>query len=580
MRKMSLSSLWIGMTLVLLLVGAGHAQGTQVLVVPPSSVVAPGGAVTVEIQIRDVVDLYGVDLHLAFDPTQLEAQDADGNSANGVQIASGEFLDITQGFLGMNAVNNTTGQVRYVFALMSPAPAASGSGVLARITFRASSPGSSTLDFVNVLLANERAESIPVTVSGGLIVVSTGTITPPPTAPATGTYTPTTMPSPTRTAIATTTSTATGMPSPTRTSTRTPTGITSPTRTATSTATVAPSPTSTPIEEVILKEAARTLGWPEVVVRQPPLYKVQYVAAAGHSAEAWMQGYERTEDAHVALVRQRDGLIADGWDVQGRLFHNFEAYQATRSLNPGSPTLPMNERTFVFQGFVWVGGAYAFDDTYYQIAPDPETVAEAVYQAGRRNGLFFDWIPRLWLPLVLRSYPPPAPSPTPMASVTPLPTSQFRQWILNPSFETDEAWEILPTAYPAGYSPVRAHTGARSMRLGIDTGYNVYSFSSVQQTVTLPAGTTQAELSFYYFPVSPQADGDRIYFSVLRASDDGLLQNTYWADANQVWNWRTFDLLAYAGQRIKLRFGVRNDGLDGVMVVYLDDVELRVVGNE
>jgi hypothetical protein len=585
MRRMVVLMSLIAVASALLLVSAGYAQSTKVLVVPASSVVAPGEMVTIEVQVRDVVELYAMDIGLTFDPARLEVQDADGDPTNGVQIEPGDFLDPAQGFLVTRNADNITGEARYVLTLMAPAQPKSGSGVLARITFRARSPGSSTLE-LNALLVSFDSEPIPAAVSGGLITVSgdTSTPLPTPTVTATRTHTPT--------------------------STHTPTGAPSPT------------PTSQAIEEAVLEEAARTLGWPTAVTSQPPLYKIHYVAAAGHSAEAWMQRYDRVEDAQAALLQQRDGLVADGWDIEARLFHGYDAYQANRSLNPGSPVLPMSERRFDFQGSIWLVGAYAFDDTPYNIAPDPETVAEAVYQAGRGYGLFADGVVRVFLPIVVRGYPPPAPSPTPTAtksaaasptlsptatgsatppptptatasatpsatpsptatgSVTPSATPQYVQLVVNPSFETDEAWEILQTDYPAGYSVSRARTGSRSMRLGIDTGHNVFSFSSVQQTVTIPAGAIEAELSFYYFPVGAQTDDDRIYFFVLRASDDAWLQSVFWTETHQAWNLRTFDLLSYAGQPVKLRFGVKNDGFVGTLAVYVDDVELRVVRSE
>ncbi len=114
------------------------------------------------------------------------------------------------------------------------------------------------------------------------------------------------------------------------------------------------------------------------------------------------------------------------------------------------------------------------------------------------------------------------------------------------------------------------------MRLGLAPGGNLYSYSSVQQTVEIPNWATRAELSFYYFPLMALDDGDRIYFCVLRASDNTILQWSFWTDAHQAWNLRTFELRDYAGQRIKVHFGVRNDGLDGITAVYLDDVELWV----
>ena len=114
------------------------------------------------------------------------------------------------------------------------------------------------------------------------------------------------------------------------------------------------------------------------------------------------------------------------------------------------------------------------------------------------------------------------------------------------------------------------------MRLGIDTGENVYSYSSVQQTVEMPSGLSGADLSFYYYPLGAWQDEDRIYFCVLRASDDEILECTFWTEPDEAWHYRTRSLLEYAGQRVKVHFGVRNDGVGGISAVYLDDVELGV----
>src|SRR5512136_2216475 len=92
MRKAFLYLLSTAILAILLLGVAARAQSTQVLVVPPSSAVQPGATVTVEVQVRDVSDLYAVDLQLAFDPALLEVLDADGDTANGTQITAGNFL--------------------------------------------------------------------------------------------------------------------------------------------------------------------------------------------------------------------------------------------------------------------------------------------------------------------------------------------------------------------------------------------------------------------------------------------------------------------------------------------------------
>jgi len=231
---------------------SSEAQVAEVLVSPPSSALAVGETVRVDVQVANVVGLYGVDVLLMFDPALLEVQDADGNPGNGVQVESGDFLDAAQGFVAQREADNSAGQVRYVFALLAPAYPVSGSGVLLHVTFRALGPGSSTLDLPQVLLANQRAESIPLVTAGGTIVISgaaaTGTVVP------TVTPTQTTTPTATQTATRTPAATVTGTPTPTASATSTRTATATSTRTATPTVTVTgtrpvtPSPTrvSTP----------------------------------------------------------------------------------------------------------------------------------------------------------------------------------------------------------------------------------------------------------------------------------------------------------------------------------------------
>jgi hypothetical protein len=134
----------------------------------------------------------------------------------------------------------------------------------------------------------------------------------------------------------------------------------------------------------------------------------------------------------------------------------------------------------------------------------------------------------------------------------------------------------MHTVYWAGYSTARAHSGSRSMRLGIETGPNLYSYSSAQQAVTISSGASYAQLSFYYYPVSTPGDDDTIYFCVLRAADDSEIKCHFWTEYTPGWHLGTFNLLEYAEQDVKVHFGVRNDGANGVTAVYLDDVQLHV----
>jgi uncharacterized protein (DUF362 family) len=168
---------------------------------------------------------------------------------------------------------------------------------------------------------------------------------------------------------------------------------------------------------------------------------------------------------------------------------------------------------------------------------------------------------------------PLPPPPTPTMNLTPQPPD-CPELIRNGGFETGEGWEMPNTPRPAAYTTAQVHSGSRATRLGIeDASHNVYSFSSVQQIVTIPAGATDAQLSFWY---------------LAQAGDSGDYGYVMLQDVNQVWHilsmirqpppgWQRVevDVSPYVGQTVLLRFGVRNDGQGAAMAIYLDDVSLR-----
>jgi len=185
---MSRTSRGILLTLVVMLVVAlvpasgAFAAGTIVLVNPPSQSVNVNATTTVEIKVDTITNLYGVDVRLTFDAAKLEAQDADATLA-GVQVERGSFLNPAQGFMAQNVADNTTGQVQYAFVLLTPAPAVSGTGVLAKITFKAKAAGNALITLNSVTLSNDQAMPITATLMSGSITVLPGTgPTPGPTA--------------------------------------------------------------------------------------------------------------------------------------------------------------------------------------------------------------------------------------------------------------------------------------------------------------------------------------------------------------------------------------------------------------
>lgn len=120
-----------------------------------------GTTVSVTIYVQDVVDLYGLDVRLTFDPATVQVVDADPATA-GVQIQplSG-FL--SPDFVVRRSADNSTGLVRYAVTQVAPSQPVSGSGAVARIDLRGVQPGVIAVPFTQVELARNNGSSIPAT---------------------------------------------------------------------------------------------------------------------------------------------------------------------------------------------------------------------------------------------------------------------------------------------------------------------------------------------------------------------------------------------------------------------------------
>jgi photosystem II stability/assembly factor-like uncharacterized protein len=174
---------------------------------------------------------------------------------------------------------------------------------------------------------------------------------------------------------------------------------------------------------------------------------------------------------------------------------------------------------------------------------------------------------------------------------------------INGGFEAGSGWDLPITSLPAGYSDRMAYEGTRSVRIGIDNGNDILSYSSARQVITLPTDTISATLGYYVYPVSDAsavasqhqvfgkntvadighvpsieaAGGDAQYLLILEPSSMTVLETLFWDLSNaQLWQHRTFDVASYAGQAIMLHFGVYNDGAGGQTAMYVDNVSLVV----
>lgn len=142
-------------------------NGTRVYLQPVESA---SGLLTVEVLTENVTDLYGVELHLKYDPAVLEIQDGKADQ-EGVQIEPGALLPVNQGFVVANQADQGQGTILYALTLLNPAPPVNGSGPVARITFKVLQDVPSTISIeqatlVSVNLQTIPSELVPLTVGG------------------------------------------------------------------------------------------------------------------------------------------------------------------------------------------------------------------------------------------------------------------------------------------------------------------------------------------------------------------------------------------------------------------------------
>lgn len=104
------------------------------------------------------------------------------------------------------------------------------------------------------------------------------------------------------------------------------------------------------------------------------------------------------------------------------------------------------------------------------------------------------------------------------------------------------------------------------------------SYSTVYQTVTIPADAGTATLTFWYRPGTQAKTGDFQRVLLLRPSSYALLKVLLKTLSNAGgWQQASFDLSAYRGQGVVLYFEVYNvDVSSGPHTwMFLDDVSLR-----
>ncbi|MBS0576354.1 MAG: xanthorhodopsin [Proteobacteria bacterium] len=158
-------------------------------------------------------------------------------------------------------------------------------------------------------------------------------------------------------------------------------------------------------------------------------------------------------------------------------------------------------------------------------------------------------------------------------SVRPL----FKQILFNGGFEStaSKAWTATPTSI-AVTDAGNAHAGSRYARIGGDLA----ATDQIEQTVTIPAGKTLAILRYWIRVVTAETGSSTNDVMSVRLYDGGghLLKTlaTYSnRSANNNYVQKSFDVSAYVGQQVTLRFSGSNDA-SNTTIWRIDDVTLNV----
>jgi len=141
--------------------GRAGADNTVVRCNPAVVTGSVRSGVSVEIYVENVVDLYGADVRLSFDPAFAQVADADP-AASGVQI---EILRdfLTPDFVVRKSADNISGTIWYAATQVNPTLPVTGSGALARLTFVPQMTGTFTMSFTYQELVRRTGAQIPAT---------------------------------------------------------------------------------------------------------------------------------------------------------------------------------------------------------------------------------------------------------------------------------------------------------------------------------------------------------------------------------------------------------------------------------
>lgn len=115
--------------------GASAEVGaSEVKFVTDNQDVKVGERYKIEVQVKDMVDVYAGDIEISFPQGSVKIID-ENDKKTGVQIKQGEFLNEEKQFLIKSGANQRDGIIKFASTLLNPAPPAKGDGVILEFGF-------------------------------------------------------------------------------------------------------------------------------------------------------------------------------------------------------------------------------------------------------------------------------------------------------------------------------------------------------------------------------------------------------------------------------------------------------------
>jgi hypothetical protein len=154
--KMTFSALFIPALLLTLSLASAQPESRIYL----QLVDTVDSALTVDVVVDNVTDLYGAEFRLKYDPAVLSPQDLKAEQ-DGIQIDTGSLLSTDQIYVVANEVDKIEGIITFAVSLLNPAPPINECGSLARINFNLLQNGPAIIDLEHAKLVSFDLETIP-----------------------------------------------------------------------------------------------------------------------------------------------------------------------------------------------------------------------------------------------------------------------------------------------------------------------------------------------------------------------------------------------------------------------------------